>query len=59
LTYHATKIGVGVKTRKVLLLGTGEARGRQIHLGFEIVVEVLVVAHRIVLLGGVHDLKKC
>lgn len=55
-SYHAAQIGVGIETREVLLLAAGEACGRQIHLRLEVIIEVLVIAHGIILLGCIHDL---
>lgn len=56
VAYHAAKVGVSVETGEVLLLSAGEACRWQVHLGFEVVVKVLIVAHWIVLFRGIHYL---
>lgn len=57
MTYHAAQVFVAVQPGEVLLLAAVERRVRQVDLRGEVVVKVLVVTHRVVLLGGVHDLK--
>lgn len=56
-TYHTTQVFVAVQSGEVLLLATVERRVRQIDLGGEVVVKVLIVPNRIVLLGCVHNLQ--
>lgn len=57
-THHTAQVFVSVQSGEVLLLATVERRVRQVDLGGEVVVEVLVVSNRIVLFGCVHDLQQ-
>lgn len=57
LTHHATQILIPIQAWKVLLVTAMERSRRQIDAWLEVVVEVLVVADRVVFLRCVHDLR--
>lgn len=56
ITHHATQVLVAVQSGEVLLFAAVEARVGQVDFGHEVIVEVLLVGHRIVFLGRVHHL---
>lgn len=58
LSYHASKIGVGVQSGKMLLIATMKWRWRQVHFAHEVVIEIFVIPNGIVFFGSVHHLRK-
>lgn len=55
-THHTPEVLVRVEAGEVFLVTTTEGGIRQLHLGSEVVVIVLVICDWVVLLGCVHDL---
>lgn len=54
--YHASKILVSIESWKMLLIAAIKARIRKIYATGEIIIEVLIVAQRIIFTWCVHYL---